>query len=718
MVNFKDYRFLQVFYPTRGILAWYSRATGRRQAAARAPTIHATCRPTACGARTASRSSSPARRPRIRTPPTERWPSVSNDPTEVQIQYDLYRIPFNEGRGGTPERIEGASANGMSNTFPKVSPDGKWIVFVKCRNGQLMRPDSQLYIVPVEGGQARRMNCNTSLMNSWHSFSPNGRWLVFSSKSRSPYTQMFLTHIDEQGNDSPAILIENSTAANRAVNLPEFVNIPQDGLMKIEVPAVDFYTQFDVAHELAEKGDYAAAIPEWRKALQMSPGNARALINLGTALAATGKTDEALADYRKARELEPENPLTHSRLGIALVRKGDYQEAIPSLRQAVAINPQDILAENNLGVALSRTGQGEEAMAHYLKARDIDPSDPVSYTHLGVELAQAGKADEALPYLEKASELNPKDAVVESNLGAVLAQKGRIDEALRHCRKALELNPEDAQAHTNYGIALTSAGKMDEAIAELQRAAELAPGNASFHSNLGAALAQRGRVNEAIPEFEKALKIHPEDGQAQLNAAIALASANRLDEAIAHLVEAARLLPNDPGIQGNAALALAQQGRIDEAIPYMEKALRLAPNSAEGRFNLGAMYASRGRFAEALAEWRKALDLDPNHVGALNQAAQLLAAGPDATLRDGSKAIELAERAVRATGEKEPSTLDTLAAAYAEAGKFSDAVRTANRALGLAIQQGNSQQAEGLRARIALFEAGKPFRAAPDAPRP
>ena len=71
-------------------------------------------------------------------------------------------------------------------------------------------------------------------MNSWHSFSPNGRWLVFSSKSRSPYTQMFLTHLDEEGNDSPAILIENSTAANRAVNIPEFVNIPPDGMLKIE----------------------------------------------------------------------------------------------------------------------------------------------------------------------------------------------------------------------------------------------------------------------------------------------------------------------------------------------------------------------------------------------------------------------------------------------------------------------------------------------------
>ena len=100
--------------------------------------------------------------------------------------------------------IAGASQNGMSNNFPKVSPDGRWIVFVKCRNGQLMRPDSQLYIVPAQGGVARRLQCNTPLMNSWHSFSPNGHWLVFSSKSRSPYTQMYLTHLDADGQCQPS----------------------------------------------------------------------------------------------------------------------------------------------------------------------------------------------------------------------------------------------------------------------------------------------------------------------------------------------------------------------------------------------------------------------------------------------------------------------------------------------------------------------------------
>ena len=94
--------------------------------------------------------------------PGRKAAEYANDPNEVQIRYDLYRIPFNGGRGGRAEPLPGASANGMSNNFPKISPDGRWVVFVQCRNGQLMRPDSQLYIVPAKGGRARRMRCGSA----------------------------------------------------------------------------------------------------------------------------------------------------------------------------------------------------------------------------------------------------------------------------------------------------------------------------------------------------------------------------------------------------------------------------------------------------------------------------------------------------------------------------------------------------------------------------
>jgi hypothetical protein len=238
VTNFIDYRFLQVFYPTRGILEWYDRETGLRQPLPGAddPQFVQTDGVWSHDGQWIVFARATARAPREKG---QERALRANDPNETQIQYDLYRMRFNEGKGGTPERIEGASENGMSNTFPRISPDGKWIVFVECRNGQLMRPDSQLYIVPFGGGVGRRMRANTSRMNSWHSFSPNGRWMVFASKARSAYTQMYLTHIDADGNDSPAIIIDNATAANRAANLPEFVNIAGDGIEDIQVHVVD-----------------------------------------------------------------------------------------------------------------------------------------------------------------------------------------------------------------------------------------------------------------------------------------------------------------------------------------------------------------------------------------------------------------------------------------------------------------------------------------------
>jgi len=327
VVNFKDYRFLQVFYPTRGVLAWYNRATGRRQTLPGAddPRYVQTNAVWSPDGKYVVFARAEAKDP---YPKGQKLAEHANSPEETQIQYDLYRIPFNEGKGGEPVPIAGASQNGMSNSFPKVSPDGRWIVFVKCRNAQLMRPDSQLYIVPVEGGIARRMRCNTPLMNSWHSFSPNGRWLVFSSKSRTPYTQMFLTHLDSEGNDSPPILIDNSTAANRAVNIPEFVNIPPNGMIKIDVPAAESYRLFDVASELTAKGQLEAAITAWKKVLELDPRNAKAHNNLGHALMWQGNLAEGTAHLQKARELDPEFNEAQSDFGIAFYNREQFRTAM------------------------------------------------------------------------------------------------------------------------------------------------------------------------------------------------------------------------------------------------------------------------------------------------------------------------------------------------------------------------------------------------------
>ena len=247
------------------------------------------------------------------------WPSTPTTRTRRQIQYDLYRIPFNDGKGGQPEPIAGASRNGMSNSFPKVSPDGRWIVFVKCRNGQLMRPDSQLYIVPV--GRRR---------GAAHAMQYSADELLAQLLAQRPLAGVLLEeplalHADvpdahgREGNDSPAILIENATAANRAVNIPEFVNIPPDGMMKIDVPAAESYRLFDIALDLTAKGQLDAGIAEWKKVLELDPRNAKAHNNLGAALVAARKPrrgDAALSEGSGDRSRLSE---AQSNLGISFV---------------------------------------------------------------------------------------------------------------------------------------------------------------------------------------------------------------------------------------------------------------------------------------------------------------------------------------------------------------------------------------------------------------
>src|ERR1039457_3896646 len=515
VANFTDYRFLQVFYPTRGILVWYDRDTRKLQPLPGADDpryVHTDAVWSPDGkylvfARAEAKDPNPA---------NGKMAAYANDPAEVQIQYDLYRIPFNDGKGGKPEAIAGASRNGMSNSFPKISPDGRWIVFVQARNGLLMRPDSQLYMVPAAGGQARRMSCNTPLMNSWHSFSPNGRWLVFSSKSRSPYTQMFLTHIDSEGRDSPAILIENSTAANRAVNIPEFVNVPLGGIERIEVPAGDFYRQFDVAAALTQKGEYAAAILEWTKALAMSTDDARAHNNFGASLAGAGRMEEAIAQYQQALALKPNYPEAHNNLGNALARAGRLDEAIGHYRQALEGDPASAEAHNNLGTALTEQGRLPDAIGHFEAALAIRPDYAEAHNNLAIALAAEDRLDEAVAQYRKAIESDPAYADAYNNLGAALARQGKFDEAIVHFRKALELNPGAARAEANFGSALLAQDKFDEAIPHLERALSAGPETADLHNNLGRALGEEGRLDAAIPHFEKALALDPANGDAQI----------------------------------------------------------------------------------------------------------------------------------------------------------------------------------------------------------
>ena len=487
---YSNYGFGQVFYPTRGVLAWYSKDSGKLQTLPGAddPNFVQTSAFWSPDGKYLVFSRATARDPYPRGYERSMY---ANDPKETQIQYDLYRIPFNDGKGGTPERIVGASENGMSNNFPKVSPDGKWIIFVQCKNGLLMRPDSKLYIVPFEGGVARPLESNLAVMNSWHTFNPNGRWLAFSSKTPSLYTHLYLTHIDDQGHASPPIVVENATASNRAVNIPEFVNLGSEVMDHIDTPAIDFYREFDAAQQLQDQHKYAEAVPAWKVAAAKDPSDARPYNNIGVALAATGKIDEAIENYNKALSMNNDSSQTHNNLGSALAEAGKYDQAMVQIQKAIELNSDNGAAHINLGHLLEVTGHREEAIQQLTKGIELAPKNADGHNIYGVILARQGKLNQAIAELQLAADLAPRSAECRYNLGRAFAASGRFGEALPQFEAAASLSGGKEPAILQMLAAMYSEiGKYTQAITTAQQALELA----EKQQNQELAAALRGNI--------------------------------------------------------------------------------------------------------------------------------------------------------------------------------------------------------------------------------
>lgn len=151
------------------------------------------------------------------------------------IKYELYTLPFHDGKGGVPKHLPGANVPGKSNYWARYSPDGRWIVYTQSDNALMNQPGSELFIIPATGGKARKMQCSRNGHNSWHSWSPNGRWLVFSSKVNTPFTEIFLAHVDADGNDSQPVLLSRFSSPRMASVLPEFANISPQAMKKIRL---------------------------------------------------------------------------------------------------------------------------------------------------------------------------------------------------------------------------------------------------------------------------------------------------------------------------------------------------------------------------------------------------------------------------------------------------------------------------------------------------
>jgi tetratricopeptide (TPR) repeat protein len=422
-------------------------------------------------------------------------------------------------------------------------------------------------------------------------------------------------------------------------------------------------------------GMYANEETLWQKTIRLNPDCWMPRCNLGDIFTQQRRTDEAIAQYQKALAIKPDYAEARYNLGIIFFQLRRTDEAIAQYQKALAIKPDYVEARNNLGLVFFQQGRMDEAISQYQKALAIKPDVPDIRNNLGIALFRQGRTNEAITQYQRALAIKPDYAEAHFNLGDIFTQQGRTDEAITQYQKALAIQPDYAEARYNLGITLFQLGRMDEAIAHFQQALQIKPDYAEACYNLGLSFRKQGRLDEAIACYQKALQIRPDFAEAQNNL-------------------------------GNALL---QTGQVDAAISSFQKALEIIPDDASVHLNLGNALLQKGRADEAITQFQKALQIKPDYAKAQNDLAWLLATWPEASLRDGNKAVELAQQANALTGGENPLILHTLAAAFAEAGRFSEAVETAQRALQLAGAQSNTGLAGQLQSEMKLYQAGIPF---------
>ncbi len=460
---------------------------------------------------------------------------------------------------------------------------------------------------------------------------------------------------------------------------------------------------------LLQKGHVDEAIAQYQKALQINSNYAELHYNFGIALLQKGHVDEAIAQYQMALQLKPGYAEAHINLGIALLKTGKGDEAITHFQEALQIKPDNTEAHINLGIALLQKGHVDEAVVQFQTALQIKPDDATVHINLGNALLKKGNVDEAIVHYQKALEIKPGDTEACYNLGNALLQKGKVDEAIAHYQKALQINPDYAEACYNLGNALLQKGRVDEAMVHYQKALQIKPDYAEAHLNLGMALLQKGQVDEAMVHYQKALQINPNYAEACYNLGNALLQKGHVDEAIAQYQTALQINPNIAKVHNNLGSALLQKGRVDEAIAQYQTALQINPDYAGACYNLGNALLQKGRVDEAITYFQKALQIKPDSVDVLNNLAWLLATCPDAHIRDGIQAVKYAEHACELTHYGVTVLVGTLAAAYAEAGRFDDAILMAEKACALAQKSGEPDLLKKNQELLALYRNRQPY---------
>jgi tetratricopeptide (TPR) repeat protein/mono/diheme cytochrome c family protein len=273
--------------------------------------------------------------------------------------------------------------------------------------------------------------------------------------------------------------------------------------------------------------------------------------------------------------------------------------------------------------------------------------------------------------------------------------------------KMLDVNPRDARVHYDLAFCYLEANRVADAILHLEEAARLEPMSAWADYELGVVLLRQRRFDEAARRFRNAATLKPDFAEAYNNLGVTYHAQGRPEDALYWYGEALRVRPDNVEARYNLGRVYAAQGKASEAIAAYRQVLATRPDDADVHSSLASVLASHDQLDDALTHYRRALQINPDLPAALVDLAWILATSERAGVRAPAEAVRLATRGVELTGRQDATALDTLALAYAAAGRNDEAIRTGEEAFGLAVAAGERELADLIRQRLDTWRSGR-----------
>jgi len=295
--------------------------------------------------------------------------------------------------------------------------------------------------------------------------------------------------------------------------------------------------------------------------------------------------------------------------------------------------------------------------------------------------------------------------IIHGNYGGILTENGQPDKAIEHLKKAMRIKPNNADIYYNLAIALSAKGEIEQAIVQYNNALTYSPHMFKANYNLGNAYLKLGQLNDAVKCYTKALGVNPDFPEVHYNMGNALFKQGKYEKAIIHYGKAVELKPEWREAQVNLSIAKSQM-----AIASWSESLREDPNQPQVHRSLGFIFHQQGNLERAIYHWNMALRLKPDWPEVLNNLAWILAAAEDTKFQNPGDAVRFAKKGCELTEYNRADFLDTLAVAYAAAGRFHQAIETAEKAIKLAEAAGEKKLAQEIQDRLELYKAGQPYR--------